>query len=86
MVKKLLKFVIIFQHADNKSQSTETSVVGLLRYKTFKDLVEDHPAEAFGFDNKKDLLEAIYSFYSKEQEEEGGVLGIRIQINKKMPK
>ena len=48
--------------------------------------MEDHPAEAFGFDNKKDLLEAIYSFYSKEQEEEGGVLGIRIQINKKMPK
>jgi len=71
--------IITFQLASDESQSIETLVTGLLRYNTFENLVSDSPAESFGFDNKKNLLEAIYSFYSKEQEAENGVLGIRIQ-------
>ena len=57
-------------------------VTGLLRYNSFNDLFKD-------FDNailadksvsKDDLLNILEQFYTKEQEQQYGILGIRIEL------
>jgi ASC-1-like (ASCH) protein len=71
---------ITFQKEPEKTELLETSVIGLLRFNTFKDLINDHPAISFGSDNKEELLNTIRKYYSEEQEKHYGVLGIRIKI------
>jgi ASC-1-like (ASCH) protein len=71
---------ITFQKEPEKTELLETSVIGLLRFNTFKDLINDHPAISFGSDKKEELLNTIRKYYSEEQEKHYGVLGIRIKI------
>ena len=77
--------VIIFQNSKNNNLKVETNIIGLLRYSSFKDLINDNSVETFGFEDKEKLLNAIFSFYSEEQEHKYGVLGIKIRLNKKIP-
>lgn len=80
--RRLIKLgdLIEFSKADNESQKIKIEVVGLLSYKTFKDLVDDFPPEIFGATDKMTLLEALASFYSCDDEKKFGVLGIRVRI------
>ena len=59
-----------------------TKVCGLLIYPSFEDILEDYPISYFSDDNttKEELLESLNTFYSKEQQEEYGIVGIRIKL------
>lgn len=69
---------IDFINTDNSTEKITTRVVEFLRCQSFSDLYEDYPAEDFGGERSEELLEEIYLHYTKEQEQEYGVLGIRI--------
>lgn len=61
----------------------EVEVTGLLRYKTFQDLVNDFSMSSFGYPedyDKSKFVEEIYTVYTKEEEQKYGVLGIRIKL------
>jgi len=72
--------VIIFKREPEQTEIVRAEVIGLLRYRTFIDLANDFSASCFGHADKEDLLKSIYTFYTKEQEEQYGVLGIRIRL------
>jgi ASC-1-like (ASCH) protein len=69
---------ILFRNMDNLDDTFLTKVNGLLRYETFSELFDDFSALAFGGESKKMLEQQIYGVYSKEDEREYGILGIRI--------
>ena len=71
---------IEFRRELEQTETVQAEVIGLLNYKTFSDLVNDFPASDFGDENKEILLERIYTFYTKEQESEHSVLGIKIKL------
>ncbi len=54
-------------------------VVGLYRFKSFKELFSVFEVEKFGGESVKELLAEIRQFYSKEDEMKWGVLGIEIE-------
>jgi len=51
-----------------------------LRYQTFKELFADNEPALFGEESRDFLLNQIKQFYSDEDEEKYGVVGIRLQI------
>jgi ASC-1-like (ASCH) protein len=53
-------------------------VKGLLRYASFVDLFHDFPASYFGGESASALEAQIRQFYTEEDEETFGVLGIRV--------
>lgn len=69
---------IEFSQVDQENQKVKTEVVGLLRYKTFKGLVDDFPPETFGATDRMAFLATLASFYSSDDEANYGVLGICI--------
>ncbi len=71
--------IITFWLQPDLKKNIKVEVVGLLNYPTFTDLVNDFPAKNFGHPNKKNLLKTIYTFYTKKQEKEYTVLGIKIK-------
>jgi ASC-1-like (ASCH) protein len=73
---------IAFKREPEQTETVKTEVVGLLNYKSFEDLVEDFPASDFGYSDKTELLNAIYSFYKKEDVAKYSVLGIKIKLVK----
>lgn len=74
--------IIEFRREPEQIQVVKIEVIGLLNYKTFKDLAGDFPANMFGHPDKEDLLKSIFSFYTKEQEKKYTVLGIKMQLTK----
>ncbi|MDZ4285701.1 MAG: ASCH domain-containing protein, partial [Candidatus Sungbacteria bacterium] len=72
--------VIVFKREPEQAETVRAEVIGLLRYRTFIDLASDFSASCFGHADKEDLLKSIYTFYTKEQEQQYGVLGIRIRL------
>lgn len=74
--------VIEFKREPEQTETIKSEVIGLLNYKTFNDLANDFPASHFGHSDKEDLLKSIYTFYTKEQEEKYGVLGIKMKLIK----
>jgi ASC-1-like (ASCH) protein len=71
---------IEFSKEPDMTDKIRTEVVGLLRYRTFSDLVKDYPSSWFGSEDEKCLLEKIYSFYTHKSEDQFGVIGIRVRI------
>lgn len=71
---------IVFSENDNRENSVITTVKGLLRYQTFKELFEDHEPALFGEESREFLLAQIKQFYSDEDEQTYGVVGIRIEL------
>jgi ASC-1-like (ASCH) protein len=72
---------IEFKKEPNLEESIIVKVKGLLLYKTFEELIEDYPLEWLS-DNtttKEELIEILNTFYSKEEQEKYGVIGIRIE-------
>ncbi|MBU6214560.1 ASCH domain-containing protein [Patescibacteria group bacterium] len=63
------------KHPENKVRA---KVVGLLRHQSFKELFADLDPSLFGGESREFLLNQIRQFYSKEDEQKYGVVGIRI--------
>jgi ASC-1-like (ASCH) protein len=75
--------IIEFSKLPDLTNKLKVKVTALLRYKTFRDLVNDFGMEYYGYskDNSvDDFVESCYTIYSKEQEEKYGVLGIKIEL------
>jgi len=70
---------ITFTKLPDKDESIDTTVIGLLQYASFKELVEHTPMSYFGYPedyNKDAFVQSMYSIYLPELEREHGVLGI----------
>lgn len=73
---------IEFICSDDSTKNILTNVLALYRYKNFSELFSAFPVAYFGGSSKEELQEEIQRFYSKENEEKYGVLGIKIQVEK----
>ena len=73
---------IIFKKEPMLEEVVETTVVGLLRYKSFKELFEDFDMSLLADRSmtKGELLEVLEEFYTVEKQEEFGVLGIKVEL------
>ena len=71
---------IIFSENDKPENNVTTVVKGLLRYQTFKELFADHEPSLFGEESRDFLLNQIKQFYSDEDEQKYGVIGIRLEL------
>lgn len=60
----------------------EVKVVGLLRYNSFEDMFKDFDISILADKSmtKEELINELERFYTKEQQEQYGVLGIRIEL------
>ena len=78
--RQLLKIndLIEFTCTEN-SQKITTIIDNLYLYKSFTELFSNFPAELFGGQSKENLLKEIYEFYSKEDENKYGIIGIKIK-------
>lgn len=70
---------IEFTKNENPQQRVITRVVGLFRYRSFKDLFFDHDPKLFGEESRELLLNQIKQFYSDEDERIFGVIGLRLE-------
>jgi ASC-1-like (ASCH) protein len=77
--------MIEFLKLPDLTEKVTVEVIALLRYKSFADLIEDMPAAYLGYEeSEKDYLKAnVYEYYTKEEEEKYGVLGIRMRLIEK---
>ena len=75
---------IKFLKESNLEESFEVNVVGLIRYNSFEDLFNDFDISILADKSmtKEELLSVLGEFYTKEKQEEYGVLGIRIELEK----
>lgn len=60
----------------------KAQVIGLLLYNSFEELFEDFPMELLADKTmtKSELLEVLGEFYTDEQQQKYGVVGIRLKI------
>ena len=73
---------IIFKKEPKLEEVVETTVVGLLRYKSFKELFEDFDMSLLADKSmtKREVVEGLEEFYTVEKQEEFEVLGTRIEL------
>lgn len=74
---------IIFFKEPLLDESFETTVIKLLKYDYFENLIDDYGIEICADKNitKQDLLNDLEKFYTKEKQVKYGVLGIMISLN-----
>ena len=70
---------IIFIRADDESQSLETEVVRLDVFKTFKELFLAYDPVVYGSESADEWVD-MYKYYTKEDEEEFGVVGVGVRV------
>ncbi len=75
---------IEFSKLPNLEEKVTIEVTGLFIYPSFKDLFSDFPSESFGDKgwSVEELTEGMYKYYTKVDESEWGVLGIKISLKK----
>ena len=73
--------IIIFKKEPELNESFKVKVVGLLRYENFDSLFNDFTIDRLADKSmkKSELLEELEKLYTKETQNEYGVLGIRIE-------
>jgi len=75
---------IEFSRRPDFKEKLTLRVIDLLVYPTIKSLVDAYPITLFGFSSdykKEDYIEYVYSFYSKDDEEKYGVVGIKMELS-----
>lgn len=70
---------IEFVQNENSENKIIVKVKALYRYASFGELFSDFPSAYFGGDSNNELLQEIHAFYSPEDENKFGVIGIRIE-------
>lgn len=82
--RKLVRLgdTIKFQNIDSINDVLAAKVIGLLKYPTFKNLLEDFDISILADSSitKLELLNNLQEFYSIDEQVENGVLGIKIQV------
>ena len=70
------------EFAKSDTAKLKVQVIGLLLYNSFEELFEDLPMELLADKTmtKSELLEVLGEFYTKEQQQKYGVVGIRLKI------
>lgn len=60
----------------------DAKVVGLLRYNSFEDMLKDYDISVLADASmtKDELISVLNKFYTKEEQQKYGVLGIRIEL------
>lgn len=71
---------IEFAHNDDLSQKILTKVKALHKHLSFENLFNKLPPEKFGGNSKQELLDEIEKFYSKEEQQKYGVIGVEIEL------
>ena len=73
---------IKFLKEPNLNESFYAKVVGLLLYNSFEDMFKDFDISILSDKSmtKKELINDLEQYYSKEQQKQYGVLGIRIEL------
>lgn len=74
---------IKFLKEPDLNESFEAKVIGLLRYNNFEDMFKDFDISILADKSmtKEELKNVLEQFYSKEKQEQYGILGIRIKLN-----
>ena len=64
------------------NKSFNAKVTGLLRYNSFEDMFKDFDISILSDRSmtKEQLIAVLEQFYTKEKQEQYGVLGIRIEL------
>ena len=64
------------------NESFKVKVVGLFRYNSFLDMFKDFDISILSDKSmtKEELIAVLEQFYTKEKQEQYGVLGIRIEL------
>lgn len=68
--------VIVFEDREDEGRVCCVRVIDLLRYDTFADMFAQNDATKFGGESAEWLLAQIRTFYTPEDENKYGVLGI----------
>ena len=71
---------IIFVNRENSKQTASTRVIGLLYYATFESLFAHNNYKKFGGPSEQWLLNQIHQFYSLDDEQSKGVIGIEFVV------
>ena len=73
---------IKFLKEPDLNKSFNTKVTGLLRYNSFEDMFKDFDISILSDRSmtKEQLIAVLEQFYTKEKQEQYGVLGIRIEL------
>ena len=75
--------IIEFSKLPDLEDKVKVKIIALLRYESFRNLVNDFGMEYYGYpkDHSTDeFVNSIYTIYSKEKEQQHGVLGIKIRL------
>lgn len=75
---------IIFQKEPELKEELYTQIVSLNIKRNFKELIEKIDVSEYSdkSESEEKFLNDLYKFYTKEQEEKHGVVGIQIKIRK----
>lgn len=72
--------IIVFTNISN-GDKIKTKVENLYIYETFKELYDNHDKISIGYkENETASFEDMYNYYSKDEINKYGVLGIKIKI------
>ncbi len=82
--RQLIKLgdTIKFMKEPELEESFDAKVVGLLRYNSFEDMFKDFDISVLSDKSmtKEELINVLEQFYTKEKQEQYGVLGIKIEL------
>jgi len=75
---------IVFQKEPELKDEVSTQIVNLIIKRNFKELIESLDISEYSdkSESEEKFLNDLYKFYTKEQEEKYGVVGIQIKIRK----
>ena len=73
---------INFVCAEDPSKQVLVKVRAIYLYELFSGLFSDFPPQYFGGKSEEELLEEIEKFYSKEEQQKYGVVGLMIELVK----
>ena len=81
--RSLLNIGDVIELENDKTKETrEVEVDDLVRYKSFKDIIDAYDIEILADKKmtKKELLSTLEKYYSKDMQKKYGVIGIKIKF------
>lgn len=75
---------IIFKKEPELKEEIYAKIVGITKKRTFKELTDSLNICEYAdiSENEEEFLQDLYKFYTKEQEEKYGVIGIEIELER----
>lgn len=75
---------IVFRKEPELKEELATQIVNLIIKRNFNELIDNFDVSEYAdkSESKEEFLNDLYKFYTKEQEEKYGVVGMKIKIRK----